>query len=317
MVSSSKDDVTVLVTGGAGFIGSWVLRELVQQGLRPLVYDLQPHAERWQKILGADASKLAFVPGDLTDRERLWAACDQASVSYMIHLGALLTPACHSDPWLGCQVNVLGSVAVFEYARQRAGQIRGLSYASSLAVYGPEPDDSLHPSLDTDSTHTASFYGAFKRSVELIAQQYWQHFQIASFGLRPHVVYGPERTVGLTAGPSLAAKAAALGERFQINYSGPAGYDYVEDVARAFVRSALTTPPGANVADLPSQPATTGDIVAALEQMVPRCRGQISVTGGPIPANTPTQLQPISKWFPDWQATPWFEGLRRTVAFYS
>lgn len=317
MNRSASDATSVLVTGGAGFIGSWVLRDLLERGLRPLVYDLQPSPDRWNAILGPRAADLHFVQGDLTDRQRLWAACDEANVSHLIHLGALLTPACQSDPWLGCQVNVIGSLAVFEYARLRPTQIRGLAYASSLAVYGPEPDDAIAPDAETNTTHSPSFYGAFKRSVELIAHQYWQHFQIASLGLRPHVVYGPERTMGLTAGPSLAARAAAQGEHYQITYTGPAGYDYVEDVAQAFVRGAIETPAGAQVVDLPSQPATTEEIAATLATIVPSSQGQITVTGGPIPANTPPQSQPITRWFPDWSATPLETGLRKTVAFYS
>jgi nucleoside-diphosphate-sugar epimerase len=82
-----------------------------------------------------------FVQGSLLDTYRLRRACDDFGITHLIHLAALLTPACQEDPWSGCQVNVLGSVALFELARARAAQIRGFSYASSCAVYGPEADD--------------------------------------------------------------------------------------------------------------------------------------------------------------------------------
>ena len=183
-------------------------------------------------------TQITFVAGDLADKDRLHRVCQESEITRIIHLGALLTPACQLDPWLGCQVNVLGSVSVFEYARLHPDQIRGISFASSLAVYGPEADDLPRQTGTIDSTQAPSFYGAYKRSLELIAHQYWLHFGIRSLGLRPHVVYGPERTIGLTAGPSLAARAAATGELCQINYTGLAGYDFVEDVARAFVRGA-------------------------------------------------------------------------------
>jgi len=168
----------VLVTGGAGFIGSWVLRDLIDHGARPVVYDIQPNDERWQRILGRRMTQITFVAGDLADKDRLHRVCQESEITRIIHLGALLTPACQLDPWLGCQVNVLGSVSVFEYARLHPDQIRGISFASSLAVYGPEADDLPRQKGTIDSTKAPSFYGAYKRSLELIAHQYWLHFGI-------------------------------------------------------------------------------------------------------------------------------------------
>ena len=156
----------------------------------------------------------------------------------------------------------------------------------------------------------------FKKSVELIAEQYWRHFQIASVGIRPQVAYGPEREVGLTAGPSLAARAAARGESFCISYTGRVGYDYVEDVARAFVRGALETPPGAHVVDLPGEVADVGEVVAAIGAVVPASLPQLSVTGPPIPTHAPPNPHFISALYPDWKPTSLAEGIRRTVEFY-
>jgi UDP-glucose 4-epimerase len=306
---------TVLVTGGGGFIGTWVLRDLLSRGLVPVVFDLQKNTERWQRILGPDADKVRFVAGNLLDRPLLSKVATENQVSRVIHLAALLTPQCQLDPYGGCEVNVMGSVALFELVRMSAGQIRGISYASSYAVYGPEADDESL-GLNAAENRPPSFYGAFKLAVDLIAEQYWRHFGIASVGIRPHVAYGPERTVGLTAGPSQAARAAALGEPYSINYRGRVGYDYVEDVALAFVRSALETPQGWAVVDLPSQLATTEEFVQVIDQVVPGSGSRITIDGPAIPSNIPPKPNFISALFPDWRASSLEHGVRRTVEFY-
>ena len=306
---------SVLVTGGSGFIGTWVLHELVARGVRPVVFDLQRNDDRWERVLGRRAAEITFVRGNLLDRELLRRTVQEQQISGLIHLAALLTPACQHDPYTGCETNVLGSVSLFELVREHSDRIRGLSYASSYAVYGPEADDSPLGQTSADN-RPPSFYGAFKLAVDSIAEQYWRHFGIPSVGIRPHVAYGPERNVGLTAGPSLAARAAAAGESYTIGYTGRLGYDYVDDVAQAFVWAALETPRGATVVDLPSQSATVEEFVASLDRVVPGAASRITIDGPPVPANIPPEPHDISRLFPDWRATPLEEGIRRTVAFY-
>jgi len=305
---------TVLVTGGCGFIGTWVVRELLERGLRVVVLDAGERPARWERVIGAESGSVPLVQGSLLDRALLGRVFDEHQITNVIHLAALLTPACQADPWEGCRVNVLGTVALFEQVRAFAIRNQGFSYASSVAVFGDEPD---HASGLADSVcGPPTFYGAFKKSAELIAEQYWRQFQIASVGIRPHVAYGPEREVGLTAGPSLAARAAARGEGFCITYTGRIGYDYVEDVARAFVRGALETPPGAHVVDLPGELAEVEEIIAAIGAAVPGAASKLSVNGPPIPAHAPPNPRFISTLYPDWKTTSLAEGIRRTVEFY-
>ena len=312
---SDTSPVTILVTGGSGFIGTWVLRELLARGIRPVAFDLHENLPRWKTILGAGAKRVTFVKGSLLDRDCLARTCDEFEVTHLIHLAALLTPACQQDPWTGCQINVLGSVALFELARTHASQIQGFSYASSYAVYGPEVDDAHFETTFRENV-PPTFYGVFKKAVDLIAEQYWQHFGVASVGIRPHVVYGPERDQGLTAGPSLAARAAARGERYNIAYTGCVGYDYVEDVARAFVRAALETPAGSTVVDLPSERVTVEEFVATIHSVVPDSIQKISIEGPEIAPNISPHPNDILSLFSDWQTTSLLEGVRRTVEFY-
>ncbi len=283
--ASASREATVLVTGGCGFIGTWVVRELLGRGLRVVVLNAGARPARWERVLGAGSASVPLVRGSLLNRELLAHVFAAHHVTHVIHLAALLTPACQADPFESCGVNVLGSVALLEQIRVSAQQIRGFSYASSVAVFGDEPD---HASGATDAgNHPLTFYGAFKKSVELIAEQYWRHFQIASVGIRPQVAYGPEREVGLTAGPSLAARAAARGAVFTISYTGRVGYDYVEDVARAFVRGALETPRGAHIVDLAGEAEEVEEVIAAIDAAAPGAAAKLSVNGPQITAHAP------------------------------
>lgn len=264
--------------------------------------------------MGTAADQVILESGSLLDRPRLQQVVDQHGVTQVVHLAALLTPSCQSDPWQGCEVNILGTVAVLEAIRQCSGRVRGFSYASSVAVFGDEPDPTA--TWVNDARQPLTFYGAFKRSVEMIASQYWRHFQVASLGIRPQVAYGPERDVGLTAGPSLAARAVAMGEPFCIGYRGRVGYDFVEDVATAFIRGACDTPRGAEVVDLSGPVVSVEEIVDVLKRLDPVAGSRVSVSGPEIPSHAPPHPRFISELFPDWKTTSLLEGMRQTVAFY-
>ena len=305
--------ICVLVTGGSGFVGTWVLRSLIERGISAVALDAFENRGRWERLLGANAARVPFVSGNLLDRKLLAEVFEKYKITHVIHLAALLTPACQQDPFLGCEVNVLGSVALFEQAVK--SKVQGLSYASSLAIFGPEPDSGMTASCPAEN-RSPSFYGVFKKSMELIAEQYWMHSKLASVGLRPHVIYGPERDQGLTAGPSLAARAAAEGRPFQINFRGIVGYDYVEDVADAFIQTALQTPPGAIVVDLPSEAATVEQLVTAIDTIVPGSGRLITIDGPVLPNNDSPHTHLITSVLPAWRPSSILDGIRRTVDFY-
>lgn len=314
MKNIAESTECVLVTGGCGFIGSWVVRDLLERGLRVVVLDACGRPARWDRLIGAASQSVELVQGSLLDRELIARIVDGGHVTRVIHLAALLTPDCQANPWEGCRVNVLGTVALLEQLRAAGDRVKGFSYASSVAVFGDEPD---HGTGGPSSGHAPlTFYGVFKQTVELLADQYWRHFRLASVGIRPQVAFGPEREVGLTAGPSLAARAAAEGTGYKIGYRGRVGYDYVEDVARAFVRGALETPRGAPVVDLAGETADIEQVISAIEEAVPAVKGLLEADGPPLPAHLPPVPRYIQRLFPDWQTTSLREGMRRTVAFY-
>lgn len=310
---------TFLVTGGSGFIGTWVLKDLLSRGHSVVVYDVADGGERWERLLGAEREHIAFVEGDILDAGKLNRVLDEWHVTHIIHLAAWLTPQCHADPYRGCEINVLGTQRILELVRARASQIKGLSYASSVAVNGREMDDAgieLSVAANNGLGGPETFYGAFKLANEQMAQQYWLHQSIPSVGLRPFVVYGPGRERGSTAASTLATRAIANGEEFTFAYSGRTGYEFVGDTARAFVRSALEVHDGAYAVDLPGIPADVSEIIAILDGLCPGASSLIKAEGPPLPYPVSPHQFTIQELFPDWQTTSLEEGLRQTFEYY-
>jgi len=228
----------VLITGGYGFIGAWIIRALIERGDEVFVYDLREDNRRLKLILPDNAiAKVTFVAGDVCDLPALTLALKTHAISHIVHLAGLQVPTCRLDPLLGAKVNVLGTLAVFEAAKSLGSRIERIVYASSAAVYGgpdnyptgPLPDDVLL----VPSTH----YGVFKCCNEGNARIYFQDHGISSVGLRPWTVYGVGRDLGMTSEPTKAIKAALLGRSYAINFGGWTDFQYVDDVAQTFVNS--------------------------------------------------------------------------------
>ena len=108
----------VLITGGYGFFGAWILRRLLARGDDVFVYDLAENPRRLDLVLSPEQlAKVKYLPGDVTDAARLAAAVGDNGVTHIVHLAGLQVPTCRADPILGAKVNVLGTLAVFEAAR--------------------------------------------------------------------------------------------------------------------------------------------------------------------------------------------------------
>jgi nucleoside-diphosphate-sugar epimerase len=199
-----------LVTGAMGCIGAWVLHHLIKQGKQAVSFDLSQNTSRLNLLLEPEEqSGITFLTGDLTNPVQVLAAARDHAVTHILHLAALQVPFCRANPALGAQVNVTGTVNMFEAARQCG--INHLAYASSVAVYGPPAPEQAGQVLHEAPLQPATLYGVYKVANENTARIYWQDHHISSTALRPYTVYGVGRDQGFTSDPTKAMLAAAAG----------------------------------------------------------------------------------------------------------
>ena len=276
---------TFLVTGAAGCIGAWVVRQLVEEQVRVVAFDLSEDVHRLQLIMSEEElARVTFVRGDVTDLDSLAHALDEHAVTNVIHLAALQVPFARANPPLGARVNVVGTVNVLEAVADRGERIERVVYSSSIGIYDAADADPVDGRLHTDAeAHPHNHYGVFKLANEGNARVYWADRGLRSIGLRPMTVYGPGRDQGLTSGPTKAILAAVVGRPFEIAFGGRMLFQYVEDVARTFIAASRCDLDGARLFNLPGSLATVDALVQTIEDAVPTARGLIRVHPEPLP----------------------------------
>jgi UDP-glucuronate 4-epimerase len=167
---------------------------------------------------------------------------------------------------------VVGTVNILEAARANWGQVKGLSYASSLAVFGPSQFYEETPVPDDAPLLPASLYGVYKQANEWTARIYWQDWQIPSIGLRPCIVFGVARDQGLTSDIAKALLAVAAGRAYHIRFGGPVTLQYADDVARIFIESARSGYQGATTCNLRNDVVDVADFVAMVKERYPNAQ---------------------------------------------
>ena len=274
---------TFLLTGAYGFIGAWIVKRLLTLDARVVIFDLAEDAHRLRLIMDdEEIAQTALVKGDITDPNALPAVVEKYRVNRIIHLAGLQVPVCRADPRRGAMVNVIGTINVFETAKQTSPQIRNVVYASSAAVFGREPGEDERAVTERDEPQPSSHYGAFKRCNEGNARVYHLDHGLNSIGLRPLTVYGVGRDFGLTSDPTKAMKAAVVGRRFHIRFGGRTDLQYVADTAEAFIRAATSNLQGAYVFNLHGETLHLDQIVAEIERVWPAARGAITHADEPL-----------------------------------
>jgi UDP-glucose 4-epimerase len=221
----------VLITGGAGFIGSHTADLLMSQGIQVKVLDNLSSGFRHN--LPESNELLEFVEGDIRDKQ-LVNECMQ-DVTHCLHLAAQVSVvASLEDPEFSAQQNIIGFLNVLEAVKNH--KVKKLVYASSAAVYGepsqiPLPEDAVKTQL--------SPYGLEKQVNEQYSALYHELYQVSSLGQRFFNVFGPRQDPKSPYAGVIALFVDRITSNLPLTVFGDGeqtrDFIYVGDVARANV----------------------------------------------------------------------------------
>lgn len=306
-----------LVTGGAGFIGSNLVRHLLAHGHSVTVVDNLSSGSTAN--LDEVWSEIYFVEGDIRDRdlmERLMQGVD-----YVFHQAALPSvPRSVADPWSSNDHNVNGTLSVLLAARD-AGVGRVI-YASSSSVYGDTP---ILPKVESMCTKPLSPYAIAKYVGELYCQVFYRLYGLETVALRYFNVFGPRQNPQSQYAAVIPKFITALlsGERPTIHGQGEQTRDftYVENVTVANL-AAATAP--AQAVSGEAFNIGCGDRVS-INGLFEQIRGLIGVVITPLyseprPGDVRDSQADIAKArraFDYIPAVDLHEGLERTIAWYA
>jgi UDP-glucose 4-epimerase len=289
----------LLVTGATGFVMSVLGREWLaaHTGSQLTVLDVAPLDESAQRYFAPVAGRLHVIVADLTRPESWRAALEAETITHVVH-GAAVTPISRGTAGEGerepeaeqpariLEVNVMGTVALLEWARTQSGIKRFLNVSSGAVYKEHGPDCPGEPLPEDGYVMPRRLYGISKLASELIVERYGNLFGLSTASVRPASVYGTMDRITASRNfrhvPNRIAHSALEGRGpLRVNsLDGVGDYIHVEDVARA-VLSLLAAPRLAysvyNIAS--GTTSSVSDFVAWAAEKAPGFKAQVVAPG--------------------------------------
>lgn len=242
---SPRRSMRILITGGAGFIGSNLVEKLLEDKRVTVVRVLDNLATGSMNNINefADNPRFEFTKGDIRDYKTCAAACEGIDIiSHQAALGSV--PRSINDPLTTNDVNITGTLNIFTAAKEK--NIRRVVYAASSSTYGDHPG---LPKVEDKIGNPLSPYAVTKYVNELYARVYADLYSIELIGLRYFNIFGPKQN---PAGPYAAvipifAEALLDNKSPLINGDGhhTRDFTYVDNAVQANILSFFTANPKA------------------------------------------------------------------------
>lgn len=308
----------ILVTGGFGCIGAELVKWLLRQTEhRVLLSSRRVSDERKARtFFDVETDRLECVSLDVSDQNQIEAVFGSYEISHIAHLAALQTPDCNAHRDLGLQINLGGTQRLIEIAKSY-DSVQRFVFASSIGVYGPRASypESRVPMLANPLP--VNVYGVWKLASEQILRLFHEDTQVPTICLRPGVLYGPGRDLGLTSTPTTAMKHVALGLPYEIPFRSKQDYLYAPDVGAAF-GSALTEPfDGYGCFTLPAHTLEMEQVVASINSaaehlgIAEHCH--VSMGNEEVPFICELEFEPVLDAFPSIPCTDFSVGVMRSI----
>lgn len=311
----------ILVTGGYGCIGAelikWLLRNTSEQ---VLLGSRTINQDRTDRVFhDVEHDRLSFVSLDVSDRANVDRVFGEFPITRVAHLGALQTPDCNANRDLGLQINLAGTQHLIE-ACKTSRKIERFVFASSIAVYGPRASYPQARVPMLAEPNPVNVYGVWKLASEQVCRFFAEETGVPTISLRPGVLFGPGRDVGLTSTPTMAMKCVALGQPYEIPFCTKQDYLYAPDVGAAFANALVEPFEGYGVFTLPAETVTMPNFLATMKNAADDVglSEQFQITHGDaeVPFICDLEFDAFQKAFPQSRHTSLREAIRESLQVY-
>jgi len=254
-----------LVTGGAGFIGSYLIPRLLDKGMEVVVFDMAKEPA----VLEPIKDQISYVRGDLASEADLYRVMMSHKITDVFHLGAILAGPCEENPIYGFKINFHATQTLLDASV--ALKVNRFFMMSSISIFGRDVSE---PVTDDARKNPETVYGQTKLACEHLLRWYHRKHGLDTRALRFSWVFGPGRTRGITAlYSSLILDAIARNEPMTVTNPNEKGdWLYIQDAIRAILAIWEAKDPKQRIYNIAGGVHAIGDVVEIAKKIRPESK---------------------------------------------